>query len=250
MNFGFFVHGEPSYQAYAHMVLFVQLGEGQGTDPAHTWFADVAPGPPVPLGAIPLSDDPRNVVQNATPDEDNRLTRGFSPSSSLEPPSSSVYSPEQAKAVSESHALWQMEYRSPGKKDYQILYQFFEQEFTPIDYNVHHYAKMFKPHEDVFSDDVILFRYVLADEGEEGAEKKKITERHLARLALFRGVLKKRVGEKVVLRIDCKSEKERLNLIREHFGIKVTEEDLIHIKGRTAAFENKLEITPEIDELL
>ena len=154
MNFAFFTGTGEAYAAYGHMVLFVQLGEGQGTDPAHTWLVDCAPGPPSPSLPMPLSDDPDNIQQNWVPGEYNRITRGFAQSSSIISPVpapgtdlngasvyTSAYTADQAKDVWDAHALWQMEYKGAGKaSEFKIIYQFSEQEFLPVDERTGCYA--------------------------------------------------------------------------------------------------------------
>ena len=285
MNFGFFTRSGDSYQAYGHMILFVQLGEAHYSDPAHTWLVDVAPGPPVPMLPMPLTDDPENVMQNSTPSEFNRLTRGFAPNSGILPPSSDAvtvdqdqdqgtapYSADQAQQVRDAHALWQVEYRPPGADaKYMIVYQFSEQEFTSLDYNVQHYAKMFKPFEDVFSDDVIAMRFVLAQDVDDvnSADHTNgvngngngtatattttlpITKRSVQRLTLFRGIFKRRLGEKLLEKIECKSEEDRVAILRKYFEIDIADEDIAHIKDRDAAFEKKKKPLPkEVEDML
>ncbi|EJD00744.1 cysteine proteinase [Fomitiporia mediterranea MF3/22] len=246
MNFGFFTGGGADYQAYGHMILFVQLGEGQGTDPAHTWVIDCAPGPPVPMLPIPLSDDSENVIQATVPGEYNRLTRGFSSASGLIPPGPGApYSPEQVAQINDIHALWQVEYRGSGKAtDYTIVYQFSEQEFTTLDYNVHHYAKMHKPFEDVFSYDVVCAKFTLGDDD----SGRRITERQLERWTLFRGVFKRRLGNELLEKIECSSEEDRVNVLRRYFGITIEDKDIVHIKGTAASWE-KMKALPGGDLL-
>lgn len=250
MNFGIFGNGEDSYQAYGHMILFVQLGEGQGTDPAHTWVVDCAPGPPVPMHPFPLSADPENVIPHAMPPETTRLTRGFSPASSLVAPgAATAYDAKQAAEIFDAHALWQVEYcQGPGTpmSEYRIVYQFMEQEFQFSDYNVQHYAKMFKPNEDVFSDDVVCMRYALADDSAE----LPVTERPLLRFTLFRGVFKKRLGNEVLEKIVCKTEADRIEVLRKYFGVTLEDADAVHIKGRSASIEKALPMTPELEALI
>ncbi|KAI5117490.1 hypothetical protein M0805_009551, partial [Coniferiporia weirii] len=77
MNTVFHLDTAPSYAAYGHMILFVQLGtEDSDTagNGARTWLVDVAPGPQSPLLPMPLSNDPDNIIANATPEQENRLT--------------------------------------------------------------------------------------------------------------------------------------------------------------------------------
>ncbi|THH05931.1 hypothetical protein EW145_g4442 [Phellinidium pouzarii] len=240
MNHGFFGNGPPAYAAYGHMMLFVQLGEGYGTDPAHTWVVDVAPGPPAPMLPMPLSADPQNIVRGASPGEVNRLTRGFSPQSSLVLPDApgSPYSPNQAARVVDEHALWQVEYcggAGSPTPEFKPVYQFMEQEFSLLDYAVQHYTKMYKPFEDIFWDDIVCARYVLADEHEEGAERRKITERTLAKLGLFRGVVKKRIGFRELERVVLKSESERVVALKKYFDVNIEEKDIVHIEGRASS---------------
>ncbi|KAL5488452.1 hypothetical protein ACEPAI_6570 [Sanghuangporus weigelae] len=249
MNFGFFVGGKEAYQAYGHMILFVQLGEGQGTDPAHTWIVDCAPGPPCPTLPIPLSDDPTNVLQHSVPGELNRLTRGFAVASSILPPGPDAqYSPEQAAQVNDAHALWQMEYLPLGKSEFMVLYQFSEQEFTALDFNVHHYAKMFKPFEDIFSDDVVGARFALSESATDSGLP--VTKRSLEKYTLFRGVFKRRLGDKLLEKIVCESEEDRVNVLRNYFGITIADKDIAHIQKTEARWEKKKATTPETDELL
>ncbi|KAI5120716.1 hypothetical protein M0805_006423 [Coniferiporia weirii] len=255
MNFGFFGDGKPVYSAYGHMVLFVQLGEGHGIDPAHTWVVDVAPGPLISMLPTPLSADPQNVVPGATPGEVSRLTRGFSPQSSLVLPGSDAgaYSTEQAAHVDEAHSLWQLEYRGGAGTpvpEFVAIYQFMEEEFFPVDYAVYHYTKMYKPFEDIFWDDIVNTRYVLGDEGEEGAESRKITERPLSKLTLFRGVVKKRFGYKVLDRIVLKSEEERVAALQKYFGVTVKQEDIVHIEGREAKLGRAQELPAEVEKFI
>lgn len=254
MNFGYFTGGEPSYAAFGHMVLLVQLGPGHAVDPAHTWLVDVAPGPPAPVFPMPLSVDPANILPGATAGERHRFTRGFSPKSSLVYPGSAEasYATEQAASIDDHHALWQVEYDAgpdTPRPGFGVIYQFGEQEYDNVDFMVQHYAKMFKPHEDVFWDDVVAFNYFLADEGEPGAQERKITERPLGKYSLFRGVVKKRFGMKVLEQVSIKSEEERVAALKKYFGITVEVKSIAHIKGRDASLAKMQKLPPEMEAL-
>ena len=249
MNFGFFVGATEMYRAYGHMILFVQLGEGQGTDPAHTWVVDCAPGPPSPTLPIALSDDPSNVLQHSIPGELNRITRGFAPASGILPPGpDATYSAEEAAQVHDAHALWQMEYRSLGESHFKVVYQFSEQEFVPLDYNVHHYAKMFKPFEDIFSDDVVGAMFALSESDADSGLP--VTRRSLEKYSLFRGVFKRRLGDKLLEQVVCQSEADRVNVLRKYFGITIEDKDIVHIQKTEACWEKKKPTSPKLDELM
>jgi hypothetical protein len=57
----------------------------------------------------------------------------------------------------------------------------------------------------------------------------------MGRLILFGNKVKRRVGNRTDIITSFTSEIERIVALRDLFGVKIDEEDIIHIKGRDAA---------------
>ena len=58
------------------------------------------------------------------------------------------------------------------------------------------------------------------------------TEEIIGDMTLFERILRKRIHGKVTLEVECKSENERLDLLQEHFGIKLRDCERKGIRGK------------------
>ncbi|KAI5114730.1 hypothetical protein M0805_000677 [Coniferiporia weirii] len=207
---------------------------------------------------MPLSNDPDNIIANATPEQENRLTRTPHPESSLESSMASKRSqsnlgtagiPSARADTPDAHAMWQLEYRARGDSSpaFKPVYQFTEQEYFPPDFAAMHFTKMHRPYDDVFWDDVVAVRYVVAesmgDEDDNGLAHRteedgcvsSAVERPLVRVSMFRGVIRWRVGGRVLRSLELNSEEERVEALEKFFGTIVAREDIKHILGQPAA---------------
>ena len=152
-----------------------------------------ARGPLVPLAMTPgssaLSISPRTV----------RLLHGCIPEHSSSHP---------------SNALWQLEMRNGEGSAWVPTYAFTETEFLPQDYEVMNWWISKNP-QSWFTHKILVVRMVL------DAEMQLI----VGDVSLFEKTLVKRIHGQVEVEIQCRSEQERVDLLRTWFGIKLTDSE-------------------------
>ncbi|ESK91089.1 arylamine n-acetyltransferase 1 [Moniliophthora roreri MCA 2997] len=202
----------PIFTPTTHLVLFVQPIPGSNV----TYLVDVGFGGTVPVRPILLEEG--NVVEGATPTEKHRLSKGFIPGSSSENPTEWVWQVD---------CLHLKEGQSEQK--WKLLYVFDETERFQVDINCgNHYVATFGQNSTVFADNVLAIKHFWLDEA-------PIEERQIGTVILFRGRVRRNIGAHAENIKDLKTDEERIEALREYFGVTVEKEWISNIKGRSAA---------------
>ena len=96
------------------------------------------------------------------------------------------------------------------------------------------FAVAHRPRPSPFWNSVICVKVFVTDHGQEDRDLEK-TKRPMYRIILHGKEVKKSYGgqSEVIRKFD--NELDRINALREYFGIKLKDEDEVHIRGRAAA---------------
>jgi len=119
---------------------------------------------------------------------------------------------------------WIYEYRNGEDKDWNAFYSFAEYEFFPEDFIAINYGVAKDPVDSWQTALVLLVKFVLGrrEDGEEGV---------IGKVMMKDGLLKRNMGGKTELLKTCETEAERVEAIKEWFGITLTPEEQASIKG-------------------
>ncbi|KAL8939911.1 MAG: hypothetical protein Q9216_003100 [Gyalolechia sp. 2 TL-2023] len=117
--------------------------------------------------------------------------------------------------------LWVYQIRHTPNGDWEPMYCFTETEFLPQDYEMMNFWTS-QSRRSLFTYTIMIAKMVM----EEG--------RLVGTLTMRDAVAKRRVGNEVLETKTCGSEKERLEVLREWFGIRLTEEEEKGIRGTVA----------------
>jgi arylamine N-acetyltransferase len=124
---------------------------------------------------------------------------------------------------------WQLQHCPSSKEDWKTLYTFITIEFHPEDYEVVAHGVNTMPGS-LFLDTVLMVQLFRPD----GPDSKS-----LGRWALFRGELKKRVGESEEIVRRFEFEEDIAEAIKEAFGIELSSEEIDCMKGRNPALPRR-----------
>ncbi len=125
-----------------------------------------------------------------------------------------------AEHTDASQRLWIYQIRHAVDKEWEPTYCFTETEFLPQDYELMNFWTS-QNRRSFFTYSILMAKMLMSDEG-----------RLIGAVTLNDGrEAKKRIGSEVVERRVCNSEKERLQLLKDWFGIRLTEEEERGIKG-------------------
>ncbi|KAG2004911.1 hypothetical protein CC2G_003418 [Coprinopsis cinerea AmutBmut pab1-1] len=209
---------EPTYASLTHAVIFVQ----PKPDSNETFVVDVGFGTLNLARPIPLSDDPGAVVKGAFEGQLYRLTRAQMGNSSVEVP------PDVTDAT---HRRWNLEEtRSVDgtPQPWKRLYTFTEEEFSLNDYLDGSFVVSQQPGAGVFWNNLLCVRCFVDEEDID----LDISQANWYRLVLVGSEVKRhdKNGTRVVKTIT--SEKERLEILGEMFGVDIPSEAVAYIKGR------------------
>jgi len=87
----------------------------------------------------------------------------------------------------------------------------------------------------LFAQNVVCVKYFWLDEEQ---LKKPNEERFLGSISLIGGMVRRTAGMRSEVLKELKTEEERIEAIREYFGVDVGKEGVQHIRGRTAALSS------------
>lgn len=122
-----------------------------------------------------------------------------------------------------SHALntmWRLELRDREGCPWIPTYAFSEIEFLPVDFEAMHWYTTTCPRS-WFTQKILVGRMVLDTQREE----------IVGDITLFERTIRKRIHGKVTFEVECNSEKERVEMLQEHFGIKLSDAERRGIMG-------------------
>ena len=116
--------------------------------------------------------------------------------------------------------MWRLEVRNRPGYQWIPTYAFSEIEFLSVDFEMKHWYTTTNPRS--FLKHKILVGQMILD-----TQKEEI----IGDIKLFERTLRKRVHGKAVFEVECKSEKERVELLQMRFGIKLDDDEQQGIMG-------------------
>ncbi|KAJ8082770.1 hypothetical protein PM082_008626 [Marasmius tenuissimus] len=207
----------PEFTPQQHMVLFVQPVPESNT----TYLVDVGFGGSGIVRPMLLSDADDNVVDGATPTEKHRLRKGVLPGSST------------GQIVWKLECLHVKENRvAEDESNWKWLFSFDEVERYPQDIECSNYFVSTFGSGTMFAHNVVCLKYFWLDEEQ---LQKPNEERFLGSISLLGGMIRRNLGSRSEVVKELKTEEERIEAIREYFGIDVDKKGTEHIRGRAAA---------------
>ncbi|TFK23882.1 arylamine N-acetyltransferase 1 [Coprinopsis marcescibilis] len=208
----------PAYGSLNHMVLFVQ----PGADGSETFFVDVGFGAYGLVRPIPLSDSQDDWVYGAFPGEAHRFTRTLPFHSSLDPASNPAQKKWNLEVGTAENGV--LDLNNPWKR----LYSFTEEEFTQNDYEDANIAVSQTAEVTLFTENVLAVKYALDTSGVN-------PESDLCRLILYGKEVRKngQAGSEVLRTLE--KEHERLDALKQLFGIEISQAGIGNIQGRRPA---------------
>jgi arylamine N-acetyltransferase len=129
--------------------------------------------------------------------------------------------------VDQSKPLWIYQYRNVPEQEWNSFYCFPELEFLPYDFEIMNYYTSTNMGEINFQTKTVLVIRFLRDKLE-GSEEQGI----VGKVMLVNGTLKRNDGGKTRAILVCKNESERLDVLKKHLSIELTEEEAACVKGR------------------
>lgn len=108
------------------------------------------------------------------------------------------------------HLMWRLEVRDCEGCQWIPTYAFSEIEFLPVDFEMINWYMTTSPRS-FLKHKILVGRMILDVQGDE----------IVGDITLFERTLRKRIHGEVKFEVECKSEKERVQLLHEHFGIKL-----------------------------
>ncbi|KAJ4983143.1 hypothetical protein SVAN01_11368 [Stagonosporopsis vannaccii] len=189
------------YPGWVHLVNIITLSDGQ------VWTMDVGFGGDGPTKPMPLV---HNQPQTNLGSQEVRLMRDWIPTQ--------LHRTEASK-------LWIYEYRNGADKPWNAFYAFSETEAMEADFHVvNHFTGTSTDSHQTVNQLVVKF---LRREKEDGSGDEEIYGKRM----LHNAVVKENLGGKTSVLKVCKSEAERVGVLRESFGMELTEEEREAVKG-------------------
>ncbi|KAF8510144.1 cysteine proteinase [Hysterangium stoloniferum] len=202
--------GQPEcYTFLSHMFCFVQLSsEGTPDNSAsRIYLVDVGFGGTGPIR--PLLLEVGQTVQGTAFPEEHRIMRASHPQSSL------------------SDTQWALEYRCGS--NWSLLYIFNHVETYPADWIA--YCQWFCAHPTPrFKANVVCVQYFVVEDGGEGESGPSF-----GRLIMFGNKVQRRVGLESTTVKEFATERERIQILKEDFGVLVQEGEVQNIMNTLAA---------------
>ncbi|KAK3681412.1 arylamine N-acetyltransferase 2 [Podospora appendiculata] len=195
------------FAGWVHLVNIVTLPPSSPGSRAQKFALDVGFGGDGPTMPLPLVDG--LVHHNSIGTQEIRLVYDFIPG--------------QRFRGDGAHKSWIYQYRNGVDKEWNPFYAFPDVEFRELDFGMLNYYVSQAP--ESFQTFTPLVTKFLRSESAEGP---KVT----GKIMLVNGDVKRNVTGKTELVKSCASESERVEALREHFGIVLTPEEAASIKGR------------------
>ncbi|GME50599.1 arylamine n-acetyltransferase 2 [Neofusicoccum parvum] len=215
------VNGIPTgdFTGWMHVVNIVTLpsesGSADSTTPAK-YMCDVGFGGDMPTVPVPLVT-PSPVLHNSIGTQEIRLERGRIPG---------MRAPE-----SSGQAFWIYQYRNAGDQPWHAAFCFTETEFLERDLEVLNWYTSRDPR--CFQTFTLLVVKFLMRGGEEGGKGEVY-----GKLMLVNDEVKENLGGKTRLVKKCETEEERVQVLKDMFGMTLTRERREAIAGRAAEIKN------------
>ena len=117
--------------------------------------------------------------------------------------------------------MWRLEVRNHDGCQWTPTYAFSEVEFLPVDFEMMNWYTMTSPRS-WFTHKILVGRMISDSQ----------TEEIIGDMTLFERTLRTRIHGKLTFEVECRSEKERVELLRNHLGIKLRDCELEGIRGK------------------
>jgi arylamine N-acetyltransferase len=198
-------HNVPSgdYVGWVHIVNLVTLADGS------RWMVDVGFGGDGATKPIPLVE---GTITRNLGSQDIRLMRDFVPG--------------QTDRSSPEKKLWIYQYRNGSEMEWNSYYAFPDLEFLSPDYTVMNWWTSTSP--ESFQTFTVLITLFLRRPNSEVPGHEEIYGKRM----LVNGTVKENLGGRTKIVRECTSEEERVEALREFFGIVLTQEERHAIRGK------------------
>ena len=199
----------------AHMFLLVQVNSSPGT-----YVVDAGGGPFGPVNPILLQDG--EVSMGSAPPEEFRVTRLH-----CEDPGNSL--------------PWAMEMRcGEYMPEWRTLFRFGNEPAAPSEIETMNLMLTQRKESKTFWNDVFCVSYFVVDEGSTTSSGSCVEkglsltspDKNMGKLVLTGGKVTRRIGDKLELVTEVKTELDRISVLRSLFGVKLEEDDILHMEGR------------------
>jgi arylamine N-acetyltransferase len=202
-----------SYTGWVHLVNIVTIPDASDSEenPGVKYAVDVGFGGDGMTVPMPLVEG--RVHHNSIGTQEIRFAREFIPN--------------QRFRGEGAHKMWVYQVRNGREKEWVSFFAFHDQfEFTEEDFgNINWYTSQSPDSHQTWTPLAIRF---LRGAGEDGRAKV------VGKVMMVKGVIKRNVTGKTELVKVCATEEERVEALRELFGIHLTEEEVVSIRGRQA----------------
>lgn len=206
------VDGVPrgDYMGWVHLLNVVALGDGT------RYALDAGFGGDGMTVPMPLADG--RVHHNSVGTQEIRFVRGFIP--------------EQRHRAREANKVWIYQVRNGPEKPWRDFFAFHDEfEFTEADFgNINFYTSQSPESFQTFTPLAIRF---IRGEGVDGPAK------IVGKVMLVKDEVKRNLGGRTELVKKCVTEAERVEALREYFGIRLTEDEAQSIKGRSVELKGQ-----------
>lgn len=144
--------------------------------------------------------------------------------------------------IDQEKPLWIYQYRNGADKEWNSFYAFNEHEFLHEDFEIMNYYVSTNMSDRNFQTRNVLVVAFVKGEGEEGEEK------IVGKRMLVNGAVKENMGGKTKLVKICESESERVEILKEFFGITLTNEEIGGVKGQIAELRGEQAVRDAVAE--
>ncbi|KAK2761689.1 N-terminal acetyltransferase [Arachnomyces sp. PD_36] len=201
------------FTGWRHIVNIITLPDGS------KYMSDVGFGGDGATKPLPLLPDGQ-ATHNSIGTQEIRLIHDFIPG--------------QTERDDESRKLWIYQYRNGEGMDWNSFYCFPEVEFLEADFEVVNYYTGTHPVESFQVRTVLVVKFLM-DRGEEGGRDGEggTGTGIYGKVMMVNGDVKMNLGGKTSVVKRCRTEEERIEALREYFGIVLTEEEREGIRGWT-----------------
>lgn len=129
--------------------------------------------------------------------------------------------------LDQTKPLWIYQYRNGADQEWNSFYCFPEFEFLPQDYEImNHYTSTFMGESNFQTKTVLVIRFLRGEVGEHSEQ------RIVGKVMLVNGTLKRNDGGKTRVELVCKTEQDRLKVLKEYLGIELTANEAACVNGR------------------
>lgn len=146
--------------------------------------------------------------------------------------------------------VWHSKDGDPSPVPWKILYSFTEDESSELDFESANYVISTQPAGMFFNSVVVVKHFLVTPEDEETSEEipkadvgtdeasaEAMSKQAMSRVVLFGNEVKRYIGGTAVVLQTLTTELERIQALREIFGIDISDNAVEYIRGRNAAFK-------------